>query len=349
MKEFQPDYTNILNAARNIQPQRMPLYEHNINIEFIEKILNKKIADLYEGDHEDKRQFFKDYVQFFKAMGYDTVSFEVCIGEAMPGSGALGNHKPGVIKTWQDFERYPWESIPHLFWKKSSEAFEILAQEMPEGMKAVGGPGNGVFECVQEVVGYTQLCYIRADDPKLYKALFDKVGEVMYHIWGSFLERFGDLYAVCRFGDDLGFKSSTLISPQDIRAYVIPQYKRIIDLIHSYKKPFLFHCCGDIFPVMDDLIDDAGIDAKHSNEDVIAPFKVWVEKYGDRIGNFGGVDVDVLCSGSRQEIREYVQQVIYYSIQHKGFALGSGNSIPGYVPVEGYLAMVETAREFRGE
>jgi uroporphyrinogen decarboxylase len=28
--------------------------------------------------------------------------------------------------------------------------------------------------------------------------------------------------------------------------------------------------------------------------------------------------------------------------------LGSGNSIPDYVPVEGYLAMVETAREIRG-
>ncbi|MDR1030283.1 MAG: hypothetical protein LBL76_05370 [Treponema sp.] len=46
-------------------------------------------------------------------------------------------------------------------------------------------------------------------------------------------------------------------------------------------KPFLLHSCGCIFKVMDDLIA-ARIDAKHSNEDAIAP-------YGRRIGNFGGL------------------------------------------------------------
>lgn len=54
---------------------------------------------------------------------------------------------------------------------------------------------------------------------------------------------------------------------------------------------------------MDDLIQTVGIDAKHSNEDKIAPFSTWIEKYGDRIGNFGGVDVDILCQKNRQEIR----------------------------------------------
>ena len=46
---------------------------------------------------------------------------------------------------------------------------------------------------------------------------------------------------------------------------------------------------------MDDLIEKAGIDAKHSNEDQIAHFSKWVELYGERIGNFGGIDTDVLC------------------------------------------------------
>ena len=34
---------------------------------------------------------------------------------------------------------------------------------------------------------------------------------------------------------------------------------------------------------------------------------------------------------------------------HGGYALGSGNSIPDYVPVEGYLAMVEGVRARRGD
>jgi len=33
--------------------------------------------------------------------------------------------------------------------------------------------------------------------------------------------------------------------------------------------------------------------------------------------------------------------------QAQGYALGSGNSIPDYVPAEGYLAMVRAAQEIR--
>ena len=61
----------------------------------------------------------------------------------------------------------------------------------------------------------------------------------------------------------------------DIKAY-IPQYKRNIDIVHSWYV-VLLHSCGAIFDVMDDLIDVAGIDAKHSNEDAILPFSAgWI-------------------------------------------------------------------------
>ncbi len=349
MKEFTPDFNNVVKAAWNVMPDRMPLYEHLISEKVMEDIMNKKFADLYYGSRNEKREFFRNYNSFFSLMGYDTVTMERCIGSAMPGSGALGQHKPGVIKNRADFEKYPWDDVPNLFFRQYAEDYELLGETMPEGMKAIGGVGNGVFECVQDIVGYEQLSYISVDDPELYDDLFKTVGEVMYKIWSEFLKRYGQIFCVCRFGDDLGFKSNTLIPAADIRSRIIPQYARIIELVHAYDKPFLFHCCGKIFDVMEDLIRVAKIDAKHSNEDQIAPFSVWVDQYGDRIGNFGGVDTDHLCRKSESEIKEIVRDVIGYSRGRGGFALGSGNSIPHYVPAAGYLAMVETAREARGE
>ncbi len=349
MQAFQPDYRHIVDAARNRTPRRIPLYEHIVSEEVMEKILEREFLGLYEGDDGDRREFFKTYVSFFYTMGYDTVSFERCIGLVMPGSGALGGHKPGVIKTREDFQRYPWNEIPDRYFKTFSRDFDLLREVMPPGMKAVGGPGNGVFELVQDVVGFEELCYIRVDDPELYRDLFAAVGSMMFTIWSRFLRQYGDVYAVCRFGDDLGFKTSTLLPPDDIRTHIIPQYKAIVDLVHSHGKPFLLHCCGNIFSVMDDLIALAGIDAKHSNEDVIAPFRVWLERYGKRIGNFGGVDMDVICQCSADEIAEYVLDVLRQTEGWGGVAIGTGNSIPHYVPPEGYLAMVETVRKYRGE
>jgi len=42
MKNFEPDYTNIVNAAKNIKPKRVPICEHIIAVEIMEQILNKK-------------------------------------------------------------------------------------------------------------------------------------------------------------------------------------------------------------------------------------------------------------------------------------------------------------------
>jgi uroporphyrinogen decarboxylase len=98
---------------------------------------------------------------------------------------------------------------------------------------------------------------------------------------------------------------------------------------------------------MEDIINVAKINAKHSNEDQIAPFSVWVERYGDRIGNFGGVDADVLCRTDKQQLKEYITDLLYSVGNEKGIAIGTGNSVPDYVPTENYINMIETVREYR--
>lgn len=72
------------------------------------------------------------------------------------------------------------------------------------------------------------------------------------------------------------------------------------------------------------------------------------KKYGDRFGNFGGIDMDVLCRNTPEEIRQYTLHILEKTSDRRGVAYGSGNSIPHYVHVEGYLAMNQAIREFRG-
>jgi len=174
------------------------------------------------------------------------------------------------------------------------------------------------------------------------------MGQVSLSIWERFLAEFGDIYCVCRFGDDLGYKSNTLLPADDIRTHIFPVYKKIVAAVHRAGKPFLLHSCGCIFDVMDELIEEVGIDAKHSNEDQIALFPYWVETYGDRIGNFGGIDTDAVCRLPKEDMREYIREVVAKCTGHGGFAFGSGNSIPDYVPLDGYRTMLETIHELRG-
>ncbi|MCD4751933.1 MAG: hypothetical protein K8R40_02565 [Anaerolineaceae bacterium] len=346
-KPFINDYRYVVDACFNRRPARLPIYEHLINPPFMENILNVKFAELINGDQQDQVQFFNHYCHFYQQMTYDTVSFEVCITEILPENGALMGGKPGPIQTRADFERYPWDELPDRFWQKAAPRFDALIKHIPPGMKALGGIGNGPFEISEDLVGFEYLAYMQADDPELYSDVHQRIGDTMMAIWTEFIKRYLPHFAVLRIGDDLGFKTSTLTSPSNIRNFIIPQYKRVLSLIQTTNKPFLWHSCGNIFRVMDNMIE-LGINAKHSNEDVIAPFEEWIQRYNDRIAFFGGIDVDILCQKTPQEIVELVEERgTYYRSIAKGYALGSGNSIPEYVPVDGYLAMIEAAQRIR--
>jgi uroporphyrinogen decarboxylase len=161
------------------------------------------------------------------------------------------------------------------------------------------------------------------------------------------IREYSDVFVFFRMGDDLGHKTATMLDPDTIRQYILPQYRRIIQLVHRAEKRFLLHSCGNIFSVMDDIIA-CGIDAKHSNEDQIAPFDRWINGYGQKIGLLGGIDVNTLCLASYEEVyREVLEKGRSYRAQARGYALGSGNSIPEYVPVEGFMAMMDAAKEIR--
>jgi len=51
--------------------------------------------------------------------------------------------------------------------------------------------------------------------------------------------------------------------------------------------------------------------------------------------------VNKLCRSTEKEIREYVNLLIDDVGTSGGYALGSGNSIADYVPVENYLIMLD--------
>ena len=299
--EFHPDHAHFAAVLKNERPARLPLYEHIISPGVMEEILGVRFADLLGGSGPELAEFFRHYCEFFRKMTHDVVSFEVCITEILPGHGALTGGKPGPIQCRSDLEAYPWDALPAIFRDRAAPRLDAMVAALPDGMKAVGGVGNGVFEISEDLVGLEYLPFMQVDDPDLYADLFIRIGDTMLAILRWFLERYSGNFAACRTGDDLGFKSSLLTNPSTVREHILPQYARIVDLVHSFGVPFLWHSCGCIFEIMDDVIE-LGIDAKHSNEDGIAPFSRWIELYGDRIGLLGGFDMDFLCQKSPDEI-----------------------------------------------
>jgi uroporphyrinogen decarboxylase len=347
---FTPDYNHILDAARNRKPRRVPLYEHGLHPAVMEPLLGKPFWEMmFNGNYADTVEAYRRFFEFGAMHGYDVIPVELGATGVVQGGHGLCGHCPPLVTSRTEIERFPWNELKGKYLALFETQFKAMAEARPPGMKAIGGIGNGIFEVAQDFVTLMQLPFLRADDPEGYELLWQKIGDFFIELWSWLLDRYSEDYVVFRMGDDLGYRSSTMLSPADIRKYIIPQYKRVVSLVHAKGKPFLLHSCGCIFSVMDDIIREVQIDAKHSNEDPIAPFKKWLDQYNDRIGLFGGVDMDFLCRASEQEIRERTLELLRLSEHYRGFALGSGNSIAEYVPPQNFIAMTETVREYRGD
>ncbi|MBI5008131.1 MAG: hypothetical protein HZB98_00415 [Bacteroidia bacterium] len=315
---FSPDYTNLLSVLNNRRPKRLPLYEHHIDPPFISKALGEEINPAgLKGD--DLVDYYKKVIGFWKNMTYDGFDFEAAICDILPGHGAILGGMAGPIQTRDDFNKYPWNEIPQIFKTTYIPHFEAIRKTLPQGMKAYGGCGYGIFEASQDLVGFEYLCVMQCMDPDLFRDLFIKIGDLWVELWSWLIENYHDLFVSYRMGDDLGHKTSTMREPDIIRQHICPQY--IIGL---------------------------GIDAKHSNEDQIAPFIEWIEKYSSRIGLFGGFDLNLIILNKPEEVlRNVLEMGTIYRVKANGYGLGSGNSIPGYIPVDGFMAMVEAAKEIR--
>ena len=349
MKNFQPNYQHLVDAAYNREAERLPLYEHGFDASVVEKIIGEPVVPLLSGSYADKVEAQRRIAKCGIQLGYDCIPFERCVTELIQGGKGLMGQAPAILETMEDVEKYPWEAKAKEYIACFDEDFSALREALPEGMKAVGGIGNGLFETVQDFVPFQELAFLQVDEPEIYGLLWGKIGDLMVVLWTWLLENHADSFAACRFGDGLGFRSSTLIQPDEIRRHIIPQYKRVVDLVHAHGKPFLLHSCGKIYDVMDDIINEVGIDSKHSNEDAIDTFDVWVDRYGDRIGNFGGIEMNIMTLNTPGEVKEYVRNLLPKIEGHGGIAIGTGNQISDYTEPANWMAMTDAVREWRGE
>ena len=149
--------------------------------------------------------------------------------------------------------------------------------------------GSGGFahfaEYLSWLMGYETLCVSLFEQRDLVAAISQRLVD----LYREFLERLlqFDRVKIIWGSDDMGFKGGTLISPDDLREFVLPGHKLMAEMSHAAGRPYLLHSCGDLSAIMDDLIDDVGIDAKHSFEDTIELVTEVKDTYGQRTALLG--------------------------------------------------------------
>jgi len=332
---YRPNFEELLRVLRRQRPSRPVLFELFMNPVVYAHLAERRQAG---GSPVDQGKLVIDA---FCAGGYDYASvhgsdYAFPIGERRAGR-TISLNEGFVITDEASFEAYPWMDPE----ARDYSRLDALASHLPEGMKLMVMGPCGVLENAMALVGYENLCYMLHEEPELAGRVFDRVGSGLlryYEICAGF-----DAVGVLMSNDDWGFNTQTFLSPADMRKYVFPWHRRIVEAGHARGKPVLLHSCGYMGGVFEDVIEDMGYDGKHSYEDAILPVEECYARWGGRIGILGGLDVDFIIRSSPEEIRKRCDAMLDLAEERGGYALGSGNSIPEYIPYDKYRAMIDAA------
>ena len=137
---------------------------------------------------------------------------------------------------------------------------------------------------------------------------------------------------------DLGHSTGMLASPALYRQMVLPWHRAHVAEAHRHGLKVLKHCCGQVWPVIDDLADtyDAyeGIQASGGMD--ICQLK---ERVGDRLTLWGGIWHEKIISGTPEDIRQDARYAFACAAPGGGYIMGSSHSLAVGAKVENVLEM----------
>jgi len=70
------------------------------------------------------------------------------------------------------------------------------------------------------------------------------------------------------------------------------------------------------------------------------PVEQAYDRYHKRIAILGGIDLDFVVRSTPEKVRQRSLAMLERSAHDGGYALGTGNSVPDYVPQVNYFAMI---------
>ncbi len=337
----EPDFNNLLQVLRREKPSRPTLFELFLNERLHEQLIGPGFAELRPQPYGGMRV----RIQAFRNAGYDYVTTHVPGFEFPRGSRhqakTISQNEGSLIHDRATFESCPMPDPA----KADYATFDALATHLPPGMQMIICGPCGVLENVTFLAGFDNLCYLIADDEPLVRELFDAVGSRLLAFYTRCLQhpRVGGIFG----NDDWGFKTQPMLSPSDMRRFVFPWHRKIVAAAHAAGKPAILHSCGNLASLMDEIIDDLKYDGKHSYEDTIKPVEQAYDMYGRRIAIMGGIDLDFMCRSTPEQVYARARGMLERSAAHGGYGLGTGNSVPEYVPADNYFAMIRAALEAR--
>ena len=249
------------------------------------------------------------------------------------------------VETREDFRKFWKERMrPDLTERIGPDWRETLRRHKNRDypLLVIADRWGGYFGSLRNLVGVERLCVMFYDDPGFVEEMMEADAEFLISMLAQILEETDiDFFG---FWEDMAYKTAPLISPQHVRKYMLPRYRKVVDFGRSRGVRFFgLDSDGNI----DSLIPvwmDAGID-------ILYPFEVQSgmdvsairKKYGRNLRIWGGIDKRTLVDGFAAIDRELAR--IEALIRDGGYIPMLDHSAPPDISFKNYCYFMQQLRK----
>ena len=245
-----------------------------------------------------------------------------------------------------ELQRHPWPDPAKYDYAAAAETARQLDKTY-----AVRGPNWRPLFCrVCGLLGMENAMMKMLTEPAYFEAVLDAVFRWTYEYSRRLLEACGQAMPILCLGDDFATQRGMMISPNHWRRFLKPQLARLFELGKRTGRFVWFHSCGDITPILPDLID-IGADVWETVQLHTLPItpEQLNREFGRHVTFFGGICTQRLPFATPRQIRDEVRRTIEALGEGGGYICGPDHHVKPDVPPQNALALFEEATAFRRE
>jgi uroporphyrinogen decarboxylase len=240
-------------------------------------------------------------------------------------------------------------------WRKAKERmtptrnrinWEYLAKNYPvwrkQGYWISAGLWFGFDVSHSWMVGTERLLMSMATEPEwvvdMWNHQLDMNLQLLQMAWDE-----GYTFDAIEWPDDMGYKNSQFFSIDMYRDLLKPVHKRACDWAHAKKIKVHLHSCGDVRPLVPELIE-IGVDMLNPLE-VKAGMdpKALKREYGNTLAFHGGLNA--VLYDDLDKLEAEMRAVIPVMKEHGGYIASTDHSVPDSVDLKTFKRFVQLAKE----
>jgi uroporphyrinogen decarboxylase len=232
-----------------------------------------------------------DVIEGVSAVPFPTAQFE-------PRSGTAWMVRP-LFEDWREVYQLSWPD------PADDAIYQFIAEEFrkfPD--RAIIGNVPNVLTYTESMIHQDELYMGMLTAPDEVKFLFGKIAETMTAVAETICRRF-DVTALY-VQDDVAFNRGLLISQEQLREFVLPCWKRVIDVGHACNKPVFFHSDGDVSPIWDLYCDELGVRMLNPLQPNLQDLGDYKRRFHGRMGCYGGLETAILHQLTPAQITRHV-------------------------------------------